>query len=158
MPATYAEQMQHIANDYLATVGNTGATTRDIARWAIANGRWSAPRALLESRCAEDLADAMRQEHITDSRGRKVRAKHVANILENGKQLMLWADIRTAAHSHMERAFKLRRQQIVGDSYQLKQDVDWYNDNRRPARPIQIPLDFSLDVRELEAVSIRRSA
>lgn len=155
MPNTYAEQLQQIANDYLETVGNAGATTRDIARWAIAMRRWSPQPAYLESRCAEDLADALRQEQITDPQGRKVRAKHAARVLENGKQFMLWADIRTASHDHMVRAFKLRRQQIVGDSYQLKQDVDSYNENRAPTVPIQMPLDFTADVSELEAATGR---
>ena len=48
------------------------------------------------------------------------------------------------------RSFALRRQQIVGDCVQLKTDVDVYNDKRTPSLPIQIPLDFTLDVEELQ--------
>ncbi len=50
-----------------------------------------------------------------------------------------------------------RRQQIVGDCLQLKTDVDVYNDKRDLAEPIQIPLDFTLDVAELQQ-PLRRAA
>ena len=54
-----------------------------------------------------------------------------------------------APHSHFQKSFAQRRQQIVGDCLQLKTDVDVYNDKVRAA-PIQIPLDFTLDVEELQ--------
>ncbi len=151
MPQTKTEFMQKIANDYLRTVDNDGATTEDMARWAVAHGRYAPPDSYIISKCMEELADAMRLEVITDPQGRRVRAKHAARILKNGKQSMFWADMRTAPHEHMQRAFSLRRQQIVGDSYHLKQDVDSYNENRNPPQPIQMPLDFTEDVLELEA-------
>jgi hypothetical protein len=157
MPQTKSEFMQRIANEYLRLVGNDGATTHDIARWAVANGRYAASDEYIVDKCAEELADAMRLEIITDPQGRRVRAKHAARILKNGTQSMYWADMRTAPHDHMARAFGLRRQQIVGDSYSLKQDVDSYNENRSPLRPIQMPLDFTQDVQELEALNAKKA-
>lgn len=151
MPQTKTEFMQKIANDYLKLVGNDGATADDIARWAVAHGRYAPPESYIIDKCAEELADAMRLEIITDPQGRRVRAKHAARILKNGKQSMFWADGRTAPHDHMRRAFGLRRQQVVGDLFHLKQDVDSYNENRSPEVPIQMPLDFTPDVLELEA-------
>ena len=65
MPRTYAEQMQSIANDYFATHGEK-PTSREIAKWTIDNGRWQPQPSYLITRCAEDLADAMRQEHFTE--------------------------------------------------------------------------------------------
>ena len=38
----------------------------------------------------------------------------------------------------------------MGPLLQLATDVDVYNDKRRPGTPIQIPLDFTLDVEELQ--------
>ena len=55
------------------------------------------------------------------------------------------------------RSFAQRRQQIVGDCLQLKTDVDVYNDKREPDEPIQVPLDFTLDVAELQQ-SLRKVA
>jgi hypothetical protein len=51
----------------------------------------------------------------------------------------------------MEIAFQQRRQQIVGDCRQLKVDVDSYNENAKPDRPIQMVFDFRADLAELEA-------
>src|SRR3546814_5245754 len=68
------------------------------------------------------------------------------------KSLSLWADIDDpeAPHTHFVKSFAQRRSQIVGDCLQLKTDVDVYNDKRLPAEPIQIPLDFTLDVMRSE--------
>ena len=71
---------------------------------------------------------------------------------EGGRQFTLWADIDTAPRAHMERAFAQRRQQIVGDCYQLKTDVDCYNDSHPAEHPIQIILDFTKDVEELHSL------
>src|SRR5437660_6035509 len=53
-------------------------------------------------------------------RSAAARAKHVARLDRDGKQMALWADMRTASRDHMETAFQQRRQQIVGDCHQLK--------------------------------------
>ena len=93
---------------------------------------------------------------MTDPQGRTVRAKDAARISQNGKQITLWADIRTANQGHMERAFGQRRRQILGDCRQLKADVDSYNDNRQPEEPLQVIFDFTLDLAELEAAQTPR--
>ena len=81
-----------------------------------------------------------------------MRTKHAARILEKGTQLTFWADIRTADRSHLDIAFKQRRQQIVGGCKKLKTDVDSFNENRDFELPIQLVLDFTDDVAELEAL------
>lgn len=55
-----------------------------------------------------------------------------------------------APHDHFVKSFGQRRQQIVGDCHQLKTDVDVYNDKRQPEEPVQVILDFTLDVEELD--------
>ena len=100
--------------------------------------------------CARELAQAMREEHFTDSCGRRVRAKHPAKVVRNGEQLMLWDDIRTAPRIHMQMAFRLRRRRIVSECRQVKIDVDSYNGGHPEERPIQMVLDFTRDVKGLE--------
>ena len=73
---------------------------------------------------------------------------------DEGEQGVLWDDIRTASHEHMKVAFQQSRQGIVGDCHRLKVDVDSYNDNRSPVEPIQLSLDFTYDVLEMEAVPV----
>jgi hypothetical protein len=147
---SYYEQLREIADGYFSAHDGT-ASSRDIAAWAIRSGKWQPQPGSLIHQCAEELSRAMREDYITDPQGRTVRAKHAARVKENGQQTTLWADIRSASHSHMERAFAQRRKQILGDCRQLKSDADSYNDNRRPEQPIQVVFDFSLDLAELEA-------
>ncbi len=152
MPWTYAEEMQKIANDFLAEHGDRPASAREIGAWARDQGRWQPQPSRLLDIFAAELADAMRQEHYIDPQGRSVRAKYAARIAKEGKQQMLWADGRTATEGHMKVAFQLRRQQIAGECRQLKADVDSYNQNRDPKQPVQLTLDFTLDVAEMESL------
>jgi hypothetical protein len=149
---SYYEQLRTIADSYFADHDGS-ATARDIARWAVKTGRWAPQPGSVIDQCAEEISRAMREDYIIDPQGREVRAKHAARIKENGRQVTLWADIRSASVSHMERAFGQRRKQILGDCRQLKADVDSFNDNRNPDQPIQVIFDFSLDLAEIEAVT-----
>lgn len=148
--ANYTEQMQHIWRAYEQDGQPLPATAREVAGWAIRQKLWHPKPADVIAQCAEDLAQALREEYHTDAKGRRVRSKHAIRITRSGKQLTLWADMRTASRQHMELAFAQRRQQVVGDCVQLKRDVDSYNDEKLGEPPIQLVLDFTEDVRELD--------
>ncbi len=152
---TYHEQLRGIANQYMKSGEQWPASTMQIVRWAQEKGLW-APRPEAElHRFANELADAMREEVYTDAQGRRVRTKHAARYGEGSRQTMLWDDIQTAPREHMAMSVQNRRQQIVGDSYQLKQDVDSYNENGNTGAPLQLVLDFTDDVAELEILRRR---
>jgi hypothetical protein len=144
--------MQQIWKRYEASRMPTPATTREVAAWAIENRLWEPHREDIIEQCAEDLAKALREEYRTHRRGRRYRAKHAVRISQGGQQMTLWADIDNAPREHMEKAFAQRRSQIVGDCYQLKTDVDCYNDVHASELPIQVILDFSKDVEELQSL------
>lgn len=150
--ATYAEQLQHIWKSYEDAGHHAPTTAREVARWAIEHGLWVPRPSDIESQCAEELARAAREEFRTDSRGRRYRARHSIRINDGAVQISLWADIDTAPRSHMEKAFAQRRKQIVGDCHHLKVDVDHYNDAHTGERPIQMVLDFTDDVAEIQAM------
>jgi len=150
---TYNEQLREIAELYRNSGQPWPATAREIALWAINNGHYRAHHAKIIAKAAEEFASAMREDYYTDPQGRRVRALHVARFGSRSQdgsrvQKMLWDDIRTAPRDFMERAFQLRRRQIVGDCKQLKTDVDSFNDNHRDEKPIQLLLDFADDVAE----------
>ena len=147
------KQLIRIINSYIEAKQPWPTTTHEIAKWAIANRLWEPQISTVVDQCAKQLAYAMREEHFTDPQGRVVRAKHVAKITKNGKQLALWEDIRLASRQHMAIALQQRRQQIVGDCRQLKIDMDSYNENYNPSKPIQMIFDFTYDLEEIEAVS-----
>ena len=59
----------------------------------------------------------------------------------------------------MEKAFSQRREQIIGDCFQLKTDVDVYNSMRDKKKPeIQLVLGFAEDVAEREEERCFRKA
>lgn len=158
MARTYTQNIQNIVSRYRESGRPWPATTEQMAAWAMDNQLWAPHRSRLIRLCADQIADAMREEYITDPQGRKVRAKHAARVKIENKQQYLWDDIRTAGHEHMQVATQQRRQQIVGDCVQLKRDVDSYNENRKPPTPIQIELDFTADVAEVEAIGEDKAA
>jgi len=153
MSRTQTQVPIEIVERYIAAGHEWPTTSKRIAEWAIQNKEWTAPHASLVNLCADQLARTMSEQYITDSQGRRVRAKHVVRTQDGSKQLYLWDDIRTANHEHMEIAFQQRRQQIVADCFQLKTDVDSYNENRKPESPIQMVFDFTYDLIELEFAS-----
>jgi len=150
---SYTEQLQKIANDYIAAGQPWPATKMEIAQWALKNERWQPQPALLLKLCAEEIADAMSEEFITDQQGRKVRAKHVARMPgPDGEQAYLWDDIRTMSREHMRVSAQTERQQIANWCYRLKTDVDSFNENRSQHAPIQISLNFEPDMADMEAL------
>ncbi len=153
MVKTYTEQLQGIVNQYMDSGEEWPATRREIAAWAVRNLLWAPQQSDLIGQCAEQLARAMREEYITDPQGRAVRAKHAARTNQGGEQLVLWADIRNAPPKHMLVALQQRRQQIVGDCNQLKQDMDSYNQNYNSSDQIQLSFDFTKDLMEIEAAA-----
>jgi hypothetical protein len=144
----YHKELQQIVTHYRLAGGSWPASAREIAEWAIRTSRWKLPPSAAVSVCAEDLASAMREEYITDSKGRRVRVKHPVRLRRSGEQTVLWDDIRTATRGHMEVAFAQRRNQIVGDCRQLRLDIDSYNDGHPDSPPIQLILDFTKDIEE----------
>jgi hypothetical protein len=147
---TYNEQMQRLADRFMREVGRTEMTAREMALWAIRNNYWQPQPSVLVRQCAHEFSRAMREDYVTDPQGRRVRVKHVATLSRGGEQVPLWADMRLATRKHMETAFQQRRQSIVGDCKQLKNDLDSYNENFNTAAPIQIVFDFTDDLEEAE--------
>lgn len=151
---TQSEQFSAIVAEYRASGERWPATTREMAAWALRTERWVPKRESFVNQLAEQLSRAMREEYFTDEQGRSVRTKHAARFGKSGEQQVLWADIRTAHPQHMAIAFQQRRQQVVGDCRQLKVDVDSYNENTNPGKPIQMVFNFTEDLAELEALSL----
>jgi hypothetical protein len=149
----YTKQMQQIVDAYRASDEPWPATAKTIAAWALDTGRWSMPKSAVIKRCAEDIADAMREEYIVDSKGRRARRLHPATITIDGEQRTIWDDILTAPRSHMQISFQQRRRSIVGDCRQFKTDVDCYNEAHVEAEPIEVDWDFTMDLLEWEAAS-----
>lgn len=125
---------------------------QELAGWAYRNGLHKPNATTIIDIIAKDITQVFREEYRTDRLGRRYRAKHAVIKKAGGKTLSLWGDLDdpNAPHSHFISSFGQRRQQIVGDCCQLKTDVDVYNDVRIPNEPVNLVLDFTLDVEELQ--------
>jgi hypothetical protein len=130
---------------------NMPASAMDVIKWAVDRGMLSLPKPTDPREIlAGQLARVLRQEYATDKHGRRYRKNHAVAVSKNGVQYTIWSTLEYADHSHMERAFTQRREQIVGDCLQLKTDVDVYNDLRPDRESIQLVIDFTDDVAERE--------
>ncbi len=153
------EQNQKIIAKYRESGEPWPATAVQIARWAIGKRLWDIHPSKIGRQCAEQIAEAMREDYIDDPQGRRVRVKHAAPYEVQGKLAFKWDDMRTATHLHMETSFAHQRQQIVSDCYHLKIAIDSYNENwNKTGKPIQGCFDFRDDLAELEIDTNRRSA
>lgn len=149
----YRTQLQKIVADYRLAGEPWPASAKAIAGWALRTKRWKLHESTVLNRCAEEIATAMREEYITDPKGRRVRRLHAATLYRNGVQTTLWDDIRTASRDHMVLSFQTRRKSIVGDCKQLKTDGDSYNDAHPADEPIWQDFDFTMDLLEIEAAN-----
>jgi hypothetical protein len=76
MATYYVKQMQRIVQDYRDAGQPWPTSSKNMADWAILTGRWEMPVAAIRRRCADDIASAMREEYMTDAKGRRVRVLH----------------------------------------------------------------------------------
>ena len=153
--SNYKKQVEMIIKAYRKSGQPWPASTAEMAAWAVGNGRYDLPKQIVDKICARDMAQVLREEYFEDSKGRRVRAKHPARFKSDGEQKVMWHDIREAPRGFMVRAFQLRRNHIVGECRQAKTDVDSYNDAHPREEPIQLPLDFTWDVAELQGKKVK---
>jgi hypothetical protein len=146
--ATFNDQLLQIVEDYRAAGGAWPATREQIAEWAVANERYRLTRGMAGAQCAEKLSRAMGLEHVKDQKGRSVRKYYAARVRENGQLMMKWDDLNTE-RPFMQIAAANRRNQILGQCWQLKNDIDSFNDRRCPDEPIQMDFNFNVDLEEL---------
>lgn len=101
----YSEQLRDIVKEYRHSGESWPATSRDIATWAYNNGEIIPQPGSVVKQIARDIANAMREDYHTDPQGRTVRTMHAARKCVDGRQKMLWDDIRTAEPAHIECAY-----------------------------------------------------
>jgi hypothetical protein len=124
-------------------------SARQAVEWAVASGILELPKIDPYDILAGDMASALREEFATDDKGRRYRVNHAVRVTRGGVQHTFRAMLGHAPHSHVEKAFAQRREQIIGDCLQLRTDVDVYNEMNIGKRPaIQLILDFVDDVAE----------
>jgi hypothetical protein len=146
---TKQEKFQRLFKQYEEENGHAPAGLNAVCRWAVSKGYLDLPPVDPYDVLSSQMGQALRAETAVDRLGRSYRVNYaVKEIMKNGTQIMLWAMMDHASREHMEKAFTLRREQIVSDSYHYKVDVEAYNDKHPEAAPIQCVLNFTDDVAE----------
>ena len=142
----------HIERFRREVSGEALVDPHEVAEWAYGKGLHKPNVRTVIDAIATDIAQILREEYRTDEHGRRYRANHAVKSNVGDKTRALWADMDDiqAPRAHFIRSFSQRRQQVVGDCLQLKTDVDVYNDKRPIGDPIQVVLDFTRDVQELQ--------
>lgn len=151
---TKVEANQDIVNEYIEAGQPWPADRKTIAAWAVNSKKWAPQRRSMIDQCAQELADAMRQELEKDPQGRTVRAKLCAKISEkdaegNLVQKTIWFG-RDAEPKLMHLGLQQQRDSILGDCKSLKTNQDSYNDNNSYGATIQLSFDFTKDIEDSE--------
>jgi hypothetical protein len=146
------EDLQRWHRQYKTEAGVKEVDTRAFAQWLLDKG-WPEPKPVSAlDRLAKQCAAALREETREDEEtGEPYRVNHMYMVTRNGEQLHLWFNIDEAEREQMQAALTIRREQVVGDVTQLTRDATHWNRCNRVEEPIEIQLDFTLDV------EIRRS-
>ena len=150
---TRRERNTTLINAYIRSGREWPCEPREIAEWAINTRRWEAKAEDLVKKAVDEFTDAMRNEYFTDPQGRRVRVKHAARVKREGKQITLWGDWNSDPQ-FMAISYAQRRRLIVGEAYQLKLDVDSYNQNANQGRQVEMNFNFDSDIEEKEAIRV----
>ncbi len=146
--AKFQVQLQRVWHAFEEEHGYIPATAREACMWGVSKGMIAEPKYDPYKKLAEDMSRALRGEYATDRFGRRYRKNHAVRVEKDGVQHTMWAIFGHSDREHMHKAFIQRREQIVGDCFQLATDVDVYNDLHKDQEPVQIPFDFRDDVEE----------
>ena len=87
------------------------------------------------------------RDSCTNATGRAYRGYHAITTKQGDQQFVLWVDIDEATRKQMSISLTQRREQMVGDGLQLNLDAEHWSNANSDEQPIQIPLDFTDDVK-----------
>jgi hypothetical protein len=135
------QRMLHL---YRKETGIKEVDMKELAKFALAKG-WKVPAPISPlERLAKEFAQAAREEIRHDKKtGKPYRANHAVEVKQGH---FFWVDIDEAPRAPMVKSLIARREQMVGDGYQLTLDADHWNGIHSDEKPIIIPMDFTDDV------------
>lgn len=149
--ATKNIQLTNILDRYIDEVDSEPTALDDVVDWALTQGLYKPEPRDIRKVFKEALAESLRQEKRFDGK-RWYRAKRSVRANIGGVQLNLWADVdKNASFGFMEKSVGQSRRAMVDDAYQLKMVVDHYNEANAGQKQIQLILDLTDDVAEMEA-------
>ncbi len=149
---TKQKERQYIIREWIKSTGKTEIDMHEVAAFAHSRG-WPLPPAISGlDRLAKEFSDAAREATLEDSEtGQPYRVYHA--VKPNGKgQAVFWVDIDVAPRKHMVKSAYARREQVVGDMFQLTLDLAHWSRVNPDEEPITAETDITPDVNERLAV------
>ena len=141
--------MQDLAQEYMQEYELDTIELEEVARWAVATGRYQRKPVTMVQQCRRELADALRVQSYIDPQGREIRKMHPVRIREKEHQMVIWADIETAKPEHMKISFSQSRQGISADCVAHNNIVESFNDNNKHKAYIELfDYNFNPDIAE----------
>ena len=146
---SFTQRMQELAQEYMQTHHVDTIELEEVAKWAVAMGKYQRQPISMVKQCKRELADALRVQSYVDPQGRDVRKMHPVRIKEKDHQMVIWADIETAKPQHMRVSFSQSRQGISADCVAHNTIVESYNDNNPHGAMIELfDYNFNPDIAE----------
>jgi hypothetical protein len=117
--STKNELLQKLWKRYEEEHDRLPASARDVVIWAAEQELLELPEIDPYDILADQMANALREEYAVDNQGRRYRVNHAVRVTRHGVQTTFWAIMGFAPRDHMHKAFTQRRNQIIGDCFQL---------------------------------------
>lgn len=133
---------------YRDETGKTEIDMHDVAQFAVARGHpLPAPKSPLD-RLAAQFSRAARQDYRDDPQtGNRYRVNHAYSFTQGGAQRTLWTDIDAPDNRRqMAMSATQRREQMLGDVYQLTLDLERWNAVHPDEEPLKVVPDFGPDI------------
>ena len=149
--SSFAKQIQRLVKEYRLAGQVWPASKGEIAEWALSVGKYDISPAVAKRVLANEIGRALREEYITDTKGRRIRVKYSAKVRrkEGEPPLTLWGDVRTEPMSFLRVAHAGRRNGIVAEARQWYNDGRFINETHPNDEQLPLILNFTRDVEEL---------
>ena len=122
----------------------------DFAKWAHANDKYRVVLPDPVQLIRRSVSRALRDSLELDKQERLIRRFHHVLIEDpiTHEKIDRWVDITTAPPKQMKLSLTVRREAAFADVFQLKTDLDSYNDNNSFGAKLEMDFNYNLDLQE----------
>ena len=148
---SYNQQVQKGIEEYRRSDRDGELDSLEIASWLYYQQKLAPPSKTQIQLLQKDVSRAMSTQTTVDEKGRRVRQKLCLRTRverpDGGSYIeATWFDKDIAPAPFKEKVFAQRRESVANILWQLKQDVDHFNDFDNPGEEWQLLLDFGGDM------------
>lgn len=149
-PSGYTKRVLALIDKYEDETGDKSGDLVKIAKWLMSTQQMDPPEHDPVKALAKVLANACRQDYITDDNGEPVRRRHAYVVSSDERQTTFsWFKIEDATPEKMKLSVNYRRNGTLLDLLQLVRDVNHYNKRYNPGDAIVVDGNFQPDLDEL---------